>query len=46
MFDDAKNLVGFVDGHVGYIKIYWEIAYSPTLAFDPPPGYDYQWSAD
>ena len=45
-FKDAKNMVSFVDGHVSYIKIYWEMKYSPTLAFDPPPGYDYQWSGD
>jgi prepilin-type N-terminal cleavage/methylation domain-containing protein len=45
-FKDAKNMVSFVDGHVSYIKIYWETKYSPTLAFDPPPGYDYQWSGD
>jgi prepilin-type processing-associated H-X9-DG protein len=46
VFKDAKNMVSFVDGHVSFIKIYWEPAYSPTLAFDPPPGYDYQWSGD
>jgi prepilin-type N-terminal cleavage/methylation domain-containing protein/prepilin-type processing-associated H-X9-DG protein len=45
-FKDAKNMVSFVDGHVSYIKIYWEMGYSPTLAFDPPAGYDYQWSGD
>jgi prepilin-type N-terminal cleavage/methylation domain-containing protein len=44
LFKDAKDMVGFVDGHVSYIKMYWEIAYSPTAAFDPPPGYDYKWS--
>jgi prepilin-type N-terminal cleavage/methylation domain-containing protein/prepilin-type processing-associated H-X9-DG protein len=46
LFKDAKNNVSFVDGHVNYIKIYWETLYSPTAAFDPPPGYDYQWSGD
>jgi prepilin-type N-terminal cleavage/methylation domain-containing protein len=46
LFKDAKNVVSFVDGHVSYIKIYWEKAYSPTVAFDPPPGYDYQWNGD
>lgn len=46
LFNNARNMVGFVDGHVSYIKIYWETAYSPTLAFDPPAGYDYQWSGD
>jgi len=46
LFKDAKNNVSFVDGHVSYIKIYWEMKYSPTAAFDPPAGYDYQWSGD
>ena len=44
LFKDAQCNVSFVDGHVGYIKMYWESAYSPTSAFDPPAGYDYQWS--
>jgi prepilin-type processing-associated H-X9-DG protein len=46
LFNDAKNNVSFVDGHVNYIRIHWETKYSPTAAFDPPPGYDYQWSGD
>jgi prepilin-type N-terminal cleavage/methylation domain-containing protein len=46
LFKDAMNMASFVDGHVSYIKIYWETKYSPTLAFDPPAGYEYQWSAD
>jgi prepilin-type N-terminal cleavage/methylation domain-containing protein len=46
LFKDAKDNVSFVDSHVSYIKIYWETSYSPTAAFDPPPGYDYQWSGD
>jgi prepilin-type N-terminal cleavage/methylation domain-containing protein/prepilin-type processing-associated H-X9-DG protein len=46
LFKDAMNMVSFADGHVSYIKIYWEMAYSPTAAFDPPAGYDYQWSGD
>jgi len=46
LFKNAKDNVSFVDGHVSYIKIYWEMKYSPTAAFDPPAGYDYQWSGD
>jgi type II secretory pathway pseudopilin PulG len=46
LFKDAWDNVSFVDGHVSYIRIYWEIAYSPTAAFDPPPGYDYKWSGN
>ncbi len=46
LFKDAMNNVSFVDGHVSYIKIYWDTKYSPTAAFDPPAGYAYQWSGD
>jgi prepilin-type N-terminal cleavage/methylation domain-containing protein len=46
LFKDAKDYVSFVDGHVSYIKMYWEMKYSPTAAFDPPAGYDYQWRGD
>jgi len=46
-YNDAMNVVGFVDGHVSYIKIYWQPSWPPTSAacdYDPPDGYDYQWS--
>ena len=46
LFKDARANVSFVDGHASYIKMYWESAYSPTAAFDPPVGYAYQWSGD
>lgn len=50
-FNDAKNVVSFVDGHVSYIRIYWQSTHPPgTLSFaalyDPPANYDYQWSPD
>jgi prepilin-type N-terminal cleavage/methylation domain-containing protein/prepilin-type processing-associated H-X9-DG protein len=50
-FNDAKNMVSFVDGHVSYIKIYWDSTFNggrATQAFmyDPPAAYDYQWSPD
>lgn len=51
-FDDAKNVVSFVDGHVNYIKIHWDSVrastggYSFSMNYDPPAGYDYQWSGD
>lgn len=50
MFNDAKNMVGFVDGHVSYVKIYWNSMPYPggtmslALHYDPPAEYDYQWS--
>jgi hypothetical protein len=49
MFNDAKDVVSFVDGHVSYVKIHWGGNQPPgalALHQDPPPGYDYQWSGD
>jgi len=43
-FNDAKDMVSFVDGHVSYIKMYWDG--SLACCVDPPPGYDYKWSGD
>jgi len=45
--NDAKNVVSFVDGHVKYIKMYWNPSFYLTSAcYDPPSGYDYKWSAE
>jgi prepilin-type N-terminal cleavage/methylation domain-containing protein/prepilin-type processing-associated H-X9-DG protein len=50
LFNNAKNVVSFADGHVAYIKIYWGniITNGGFMAcyYDPPPTYDYQWSGD
>ena len=53
IFNDARNQVSFVDGHVSYLKIYWDstISYpnggiSVAAYYDPPAGYDYQWSGN
>jgi len=53
MFNDAKNMVSFVDGHASYINIYWNntISYpnggiSVAAYYDPPAGYDYRWSGN
>lgn len=51
-YNDAKNMVSFVDGHVSYIRIFWNTtlfeAKGPVFAvnYNPPAGYDYQWSGD
>lgn len=51
-FNNAKNVAGFVDGHVSYIAIYWDSStnsagYSSfSFFYDPPAGYDYKWSGD
>jgi prepilin-type N-terminal cleavage/methylation domain-containing protein len=46
-FNNAMNLVSFVDGHVSYIRTYWNgQAGSLAMSYNPPAGYDYQWSGD
>jgi type II secretory pathway pseudopilin PulG len=50
-FNDAMNMIGFVDGHVRYIKIYWSDTRTNGRTLDacevnPPPGYGYQWGGD
>jgi len=46
-FNNARNVMSFVDGHVSYIPIYW----NGVKGFDglcflyaPPAGYEYRWS--
>jgi prepilin-type N-terminal cleavage/methylation domain-containing protein len=53
MFNDARNMVSFVDGHASYINIYWNntLSYpdggaSVAAYYDPPEGYDYRWSGN
>ena len=49
MFNDARNVLSFVDGHVSYINIHWGGNNPPgslALHHDPPAGYDYKWSGD
>ena len=42
---DAQSVVGFVDGHVSFSKIYYD-GYNAAYTQDPIPGYDYQYSAN
>jgi Tfp pilus assembly protein PilE len=44
-FNDAKNLVCFVDGHVSFCKIHYD-GKKIAWMYNPPAGYDYQWSGD
>ena len=48
IFNNAMDVVSFVDAHVSYIKMYWKAggggASSVSCNYDPPDGYDYQWS--
>jgi hypothetical protein len=52
LFNDAENTVSFVDGHARYIRIYWDSTRLPdgglsfAMSYNPPAGYDYQWSGD
>ena len=50
-FNNAQSVVSFVDGHVSYIKMYLDttrvtIGHEEAWHYNPPPGYDYQWSGD
>lgn len=47
MFDNAKNVASFVDGHASYIKFYWDEAVRAySFSYNPPAEYDYKWSGD
>jgi prepilin-type N-terminal cleavage/methylation domain-containing protein/prepilin-type processing-associated H-X9-DG protein len=46
-FNNAMNMISFVDGHVSYIRIYWDDNRSGlALHYDPPPQYLYRWSGN
>jgi prepilin-type N-terminal cleavage/methylation domain-containing protein len=46
-FNNAKIMFSFVDAHVSYSDIYWNgQAGSLAMFYNPPPGYNYQWSGD
>jgi prepilin-type N-terminal cleavage/methylation domain-containing protein len=49
--NNAPNVLGFADGHVGYVKIYSGTnnpsgLHQSSFAFDPSPEYDYKWSGN
>jgi prepilin-type N-terminal cleavage/methylation domain-containing protein len=44
-FNDSKNVVGFVDGHVSYTKMHYD-GTNFSWAANPPAGYEYQWTGD
>ena len=53
IFSNSPNMISFVDGHVNYIKMYWNSAlqypngsHSLACFYDPPAGYDYKWSSN
>ena len=48
-FQDARNVMSFVDGHASYIKIYWNGTQGVggfSAFYEPPDGYDYKWSGN
>jgi prepilin-type N-terminal cleavage/methylation domain-containing protein len=46
-YPDAKAVLSFVDGHAGFIKIYWDgISGSNPCDYEPPAGYDYDWDGE
>jgi len=44
-YSDAQSVVGFVDGHVSFSKIYYD-GYNAAYTQDPAPGYEYQYSGN
>ncbi len=45
-FNNAKNIVAFVDGHVSFIQIYWNGATGVEgmpIQYNPPTQYEYVW---
>lgn len=49
-FPNSMNMVSYVDGHVNYVRMYFDTNsyafHSEAWNYDPPAGYDYQWSGD
>lgn len=44
---DAPNVLTFVDGHVNFIKIYWDgVADSDPSTYEPPPRNAYNWDGE
>jgi prepilin-type N-terminal cleavage/methylation domain-containing protein/prepilin-type processing-associated H-X9-DG protein len=52
LFDDARAMMSFVDGHVSFTKIFWNPSpvqpgvWALSVQYNPPAGYDYKWSGD
>jgi hypothetical protein len=44
-YDGAESVVGFVDGHVNFIPIYYD-GMNPAYTRDPIPGYGYKYGGD
>ncbi len=44
-YNNAESVVGFVDGRVGFISIYYD-GLNAAYTRDPPSGYNYKYSGD
>ena len=44
-FNNSKDMVSFVDGHVSYVEMYWN-GQAEAMSYNPPTEYNYQWSGD
>ena len=47
--NDAQSEAGFVDGHVSYIKLYWNGTgglMNFPFRYEPPAGYEYKWTGN
>jgi prepilin-type processing-associated H-X9-DG protein len=44
-YNDAESVVAFVDGHVGFIPIYYD-GMNAAYTRDPIPGYNYKYSGE
>jgi len=46
-FNNARNIMSFVDGHVSLIPMYWNGVKgwgNSSFFYEPPVGYEYKWS--
>jgi len=47
--NNALGVGGFVDGHVDYVKVYWDGVSGVNdfpFFYEPPTGYNYKWTAN
>jgi prepilin-type N-terminal cleavage/methylation domain-containing protein len=43
----AKDSLGFIDGHLAFTRIYWNgVGGSHPADYEPPPAYDYNWDGE
>ena len=46
-YPNAKNVLGFADGHTSFSRIYWDgLSDSDPCDYEPPAGYDYNWDGE